>query len=375
MGYNEVWVQAAREGAALVPSRAYGILRIRGNDRQEFVHNYTTNEVKSLRPGQGCTAAISNWKGTVTDHVRILCRPHELLIVGTYGRQGVVRAFLDKFNIGVDVQIEDLTGKISGLEIGGPAALRILPAAKDLPLDGHRTVQFAPPLCDLAESDNPLTEPDEPDTTPADEAAPDATPTGETPFDASAEIYLDQDEGIRDTTGIVVRTQGFRGGGILVLVPLEADAAMRDRLRRLGATAIGQDAWELVRIEEGIPEFGRDIGEDTNVWEARLDRSVSLNKGCYLGQEIVARLFNYKKIQRFLMGVSVEGPEPVETGAAVLLDGEIAGKITSCVPDLHGGVRALAMIQAQAATAGTSVAIGQRAAVLQDLPFWSVVPA
>lgn len=359
MGHNEVWVQAAREGAALVPSRAYGVLRVRGKDRQDFVHSYTTNEVKGLRPGEGCTAAISNWKGTVTDHVRILCRPHELLIIGTYGRQGVVKRALEQFIIGVDVQVEDLTGKVSGHELGGPQALKILPAARDLPPGGHRAVQFAPPLCDVADEDNPLSEPPEPGEEPAEPPVP----------------GLEDDEGVQNTTGIVVRTSGFFGGGVMVLVPIQADAAMRDRLRRLGATGIGAEAWELVRILEGIPDFGRDIGEDTNVWEARLDASVSMQKGCYLGQEIVARLFNYQKVQRYLMGIRVEGAEPVAAGTPVQVEGTEIGVVTSAVPDLSGGVVGLAMIKASSAKPGMAASIAGRSAALEDRPFWSAVPA
>lgn len=360
MGHNDVWVEAAREGAALAPARAYGVLRITGKDRQEFVHSYTTNEIKGLGPGQGCTAAISSWKGTVTDHVRILCRPHELLVIGTYGRQKVVKAALEKYILGVDVQIEDLTGRICGHEIGGPAALKILAAARDLPLNAHRAVRFAPPLCDLADSDNPLAE--APD--PGDPLSPLDGEEGECPEDTD-----------QATTGIVIRTSGFCGAGAMVLVPIQADVAMRDRLRRMGATAIGPEAWELIRIEEGIPEFGRDYSEDTNVWEARLDRSVSMQKGCYLGQEIVARLYNYGKVQRYLVGIRADGTEPIAPGTPVQLEGTEIGKVTSAHPDLAGGTAGLAMVKASAARPGERVSIAGRIAILEDRPFWSAAPA
>ncbi len=350
VGHNQVWVKAAREGVALLPSRHHGVLRMRGKDRLEFLHNYTTNEIKRLSPGEGCTTAISNWRGTVTDFVRTLVRPDDLLIVGTPGRQGAVRRALEQFIIGVDVAIDDLSDQVAGLDIGGPQALHALPAARDLALDAHRSVQFAPPLIELAEADNPLAELD--DTSPAD-----------------------AEEECNVTSGIVVRTTGFHGGGVLVLVPRPAEGAMRDRLRRLGATAIGDEAWELVRLEEGIPEFGRDIGEDTNVWEARLDRSVSLEKGCYLGQEIVARLHNYAKVQRFLMGLRLPGEAPVTPGTPVLAeDGAQVGTITSAAADFEGGVRALAMIRAGAAPPGARVSVEGRVGLVVDLPYWSKLP-
>jgi folate-binding protein YgfZ len=332
---------------------------MQGADRAEFLHNYTTQDIKALKPGGGCTSAISNWRGTVTDFVRILARPDDLLIIGSPGRQGVVKKALEQFIIGVDVRLEDVTEQIAVLEIWGPHASKALGAVRDLALDAHRTVQFAPALIEMAERDNPLADADAVADTVAD-----------TDADADADTDADADAPV-NTSAIVVRTRGACGDGALVLVPAAADHAMRDRLRRLGATAIGDQAREIVRIAEGIPEFGKDIGEDTNVWEARLDGSVSMQKGCYLGQEIVARLFNYQKVQRYLMGLAIEGSDPVDPGAEVFgIDGASIGHVTSAAPSETGGIQALAMLRQAAASAGTGVRVSERAAIQEDRAFW-----
>ena len=373
MGHNEVWTKAAREAVVLLPTRPHGVLRMRGADRVEFLHNYTTQDIKALEPGGGCTSAISNWRGTVTDFVRILARPDELLIVGSPGRQGVVKKALEQFIVGVDVRIEDVTEQIAVLEIWGPQTAKALGAVRELALDAQRTVQFAPALIEMAERDNPLADIDAGAGADADTGAgADADADADTGADADADTDMATDtEFPANTSAIVVRTRGACGDGALVLVPSSAEHAMRDRLRRLGATAIGDQAREIVRIAEGIPEFGKDIGEDTNVWEARLDGSVSMQKGCYLGQEIVARLFNYQKVQRYLMGLAIEGSEPVPQGAEVLgTDGEPIGHVTSAAPAETGGIRALAMLKQAAASAGAGVRVGERVAVLEDRAFW-----
>ncbi|MBM3270424.1 MAG: hypothetical protein FJZ01_22545 [Candidatus Sericytochromatia bacterium] len=348
---RKIWLKQAREGAVLLPTRHYGLLRVRGKDRAEFLHSYTTQDIKRLRPGQGCTSAISNWRGTVTDFVRVLARRDDLLILGTPGRQDVVRRALQQYIIGVDVALDDWSATLVAVEIAGPQALHILPAARDLAVDAFRVVQFAPPLLDLPETENPVAEPPEPDEAPG----------------------TDDESSV--TSGLVVRTEGLCGGGVLVVVPHAAEHALRERLRRLGATAVGDDVRDLLRIAEGIPEFGRDIGEDTNVWEARLDRSVSLDKGCYLGQEIVARLHNYQKVQRFLVGLRIEGGAAPAAGTPVEdAAGAVVGNVTSAADDGGGGVVALAMMRAGAAVAGTPVRVEGRIGAVADFLYWSKQP-
>lgn len=340
-------VEAAREGAATLPPRQWGLLRVSGKDRLDFVHNYTTNEVKGLAPGRGCTSAISNWRGTVTDHVRILAFDEALLIVCTGGRETVVKKALEKFLIGVDVRIRDESAGHTLVEIVGPDVFKVLPAGTDLPIDGHLLVQMAPPL-GKASPEHPSF---------LDEA--------ETP---------DDDDSGGTTACILIRTWGVQGRGLSVLCRGSDEQPLRERLRRMRAIPIGREAWEAVRLQEGIPEFGRDIGEDTNVWEARLNRSVSLAKGCYLGQEIVARLYNYKKVQRYLMGASLVGGVPPAPATPILGEaGEALGIVTSSAAESDDRGRVLAMIKSDAAKAGTKVRIGDRVAELEDLPYWTGV--
>ncbi|MBU6427998.1 MAG: hypothetical protein KGR26_03225, partial [Cyanobacteria bacterium REEB65] len=262
-------LQGVRQQTAFTPPLPVGVLVLTGADRLSFLQSYTTNDILGLAPGSGCTTAISNWRGTVTDFVRVVARHEDLLLIGSTDRTAIVRQALDRFRIRVDVHLTDMSGHWRSIEVMGPNCLDVVVAGRELPLDHH-----APVAADLQR----------------DPAGP----------------------------GLAIRTRGLEGVGVTLLIPASADLPFATALARAGALALGAEEWEYLRIAAGIPRFGVDMGEDTNVWEARLDRSVSMNKGCYLGQEIVARLFNYQKVQRYLMGIDfARSPARPAPGAAV----------------------------------------------------------
>ena len=124
-----------------------------------------------------------------------------------------------------------------------------------------------------------------------------------------------------------------------------------------GAVPIGETAAEAVRVEQGMPCYGREMGEDYNPHEAGLLPFISFDKGCYIGQEVVVRLNTYRKVQKRLMGVAFDGERP-ELDSLVEADGKQVGFITSVAdsPAL-GKPLALAYVRTAHAEAGLAVKV------------------
>jgi folate-binding protein YgfZ len=145
----------------------------------------------------------------------------------------------------------------------------------------------------------------------------------------------------------VVRSAWPGVAGVDVLGPLDALDDVRDGLLRAGVEPYPPGAYEAARIEAGIPRLGADVDERTIPQEAFLERDgVSFTKGCFLGQELVCRIDTRGHVNRLLRGLRIDGDVVPPVGAAVVVDGEERGVVTSAaaLPDAHRAV-ALAMVR------------------------------
>ncbi len=320
-------VENARQHGGIVDLSNWSKLKLSGADAAAFLHNYTTQDIKSLREGEGVQTAVTTWKGTMIDHVFVYRLEDGLRLIGHPETAPAIQGALEKYLFGVDVEIADLTEERGMLYVFGPQAASIMEAAA------------GEPLADL-------------------------------PMHASRLVALD------GADGMVARTWPLGGDGFMVLIPsdqaLPAFEAVRSAAAAQQTGFIGSEAFDLLRIEAGIPTFPQEINQERNPWEVRLADSVSMNKGCYLGQEVIARLANYRKVQRHLVGLSLTGP--AEAGLSLVDEnGKTIGLLTSVAtaPDaLHP--RALGFVKADWATAGRKVRVGDTSVVaeVQDLPFW-----
>jgi folate-binding protein YgfZ len=167
----------------------------------------------------------------------------------------------------------------------------------------------------------------------------------------------------RGATGFVADRLGR--GGVDFLCDGGPDAVL-SQLAAQGVVTVGEAAWEIARVEAGIPRFGVDFGVENYVQEADItERAVSFNKGCYCGQEVVCRLQMRGHVRRQLVSLVMDG-EPLAAGTA--LDGD-AGSITSSVwsPALEKSV-ALAMVKWSIAQEATEVTAGGRVATRVKRP-------
>lgn len=319
----------ARRHGAIVDLSHWSKLKISGADAASFIHNYTTQNITALAEGDGLQTAVTTWKGTMIDHVFLYRLEDGLRLIGHPETAPAIRRAFEKFMINVDVEIADLTAERGLLYVFGPSAARILEEAA------------GEPLADLA-------------------------------MHAFRLVYLN------GADAMVARTWPLGGDGFMVLVPAEqvtdAFEAVRKAAEAHEARFIGMEAFDILRIEAGIPSFPQEINEDRNPWEVRLADSVSMNKGCYLGQEVIARLANYQKVQRHLVGLELEGP--VEAGLSLLDEnGKTIGLLTSVAfaPDAPRPV-ALGFLKPEWAEPGRKVRVATGEdpmnAEVRELPFW-----
>jgi tRNA-modifying protein YgfZ len=300
-----------REEGGLLDRSARGKLLVTGPDAAEYLQGQLTNDVEALAPGDGQYAALLDRKGHMQADMRVL-RPAtgEFWIDTEPEALAAARRHLETYKIGREVEVEDLTAERAILSLLGPRSAEIA---------------GTPPLPEYA------------------------------------------CEGA-SIAGIDCLAAGARDGIDLIVAAADADR-LRAAMLDAGAAEVSEEAAEILRIEAGAPRFGAEMGTETMPAEAGIvEDAVSFTKGCYIGQETVARLHYKGRPNRLLRGLRLEAP--VEPGAALCLGKKEVGRIgTACVSPAHGPI-ALAIIRHEA-EAGAELAVGEDGvkARVVELPF------
>ncbi len=293
-----------RESAGLVDRSARGKLLLRGSEAAEFLQGQVTNDVEALAPGTGCYAALLTHKGKLRADMRVLRGDDWIWLDTEPDALGVLEQTVRMYGIGRDVQFEDLSATRAILSLIGPAAREHLDVA---PADREH---------DFVE--------------------------GEHGLHVAAQLGVD------------------------VICDVDAAAGVAEAI---GVEAVSADAAECVRVEEGRPRLGFEMGGDTLPEEAGInERAVSFTKGCYVGQETVARLHYRGKPNRRLRGLRLSAA--VDPGAEVVLGDRTLGTIGSVCTSPRAGVIALAILRREAEP-GQTVLVGDAAveAEVAELPF------
>jgi folate-binding protein YgfZ len=177
-----------------------------------------------------------------------------------------------------------------------------------------------------------------------------------------------------------VRTEETGEEGYDLWAPVETTAALWDRLRDTGAVPVGREAWNVLRVEAGVVRYGADVDAGMLLLEAPLPDAFSLSKGCYLGQEVVARITYRGHVNRKIVGLRFDDRRVPSSGATVTVEGREIGRVTSVVvsPTLERGV-ALAVLRREHTEPGTRVEVRDGdltlTAEVSALPFYRRVSA
>jgi tRNA-modifying protein YgfZ len=293
----------------LVDRSERGKLALTGSEAREFLHGQVSNDIEALEPGQGCYAAFLTPKGKMLGDLRVLHLGDELFLDTERVSLQALFNMIRNYKLGRDVELHKRTVERGLLSLVGPGA-REAAGAQDL---------------GAAEHDN-----------------------------AAGEVGV-----------VPVRLVATAAG-----VDLICDAERTDELKAaLNVPEVSEAAAEVVRVEAGRPRYGLDLDDSVIPQEAGLnERAVSFTKGCYVGQETVARLFYRGKPNRHLRGLRLS--EPAATGDALRLGEREVGRLgSSVVSPVHGPI-ALAIVRREASP-GDTLAVGDSGvtATLVELPF------
>jgi tRNA-modifying protein YgfZ len=303
--------RALREGAGFLIREGRGIVAVRGSEAADYLEAQLTQEVEESEPGAGAYATLLDRKGRMQGDLRVL-----RLDAGTFSLDleavalPAVLRHLSMYKVGRDAEVEDLTAGHALVSVIGPASPSVTGAS---PLAGEH---------------------------------------------AHAEL---------DVGGASCRAVAT-DVGIDLIFDEPQRASVVDALRAAGAEAVSEEAAEIVRVESGRPRFGREMSTETIPQEAGInDRAVSFTKGCYIGQETVARLHYKGKPNRHLRGLRLEGA--AAAGDPIALGDREVGRIGTAVLSPALGPIALAIVRREAGP-GADVAVGDGiAAEVIELPF------
>jgi aminomethyltransferase len=328
-----VSLSAAEQAAAVRRStgwfrlRERALLEVCGGDRVRWLNGMLSNDVAQLEPGgarSGCYALLLTPKGHIAADLHVLQCGDVFWLELAADAAARVEARLEKYIIADDVRLADRSREFARLGLEGPRAADVV-----APLLGGAPA-------------------------PAPDSWVDATLGG---------------------ARVVVAAFGWSGEpGYQLFVPAQAAdaaaAALDAAVRACGGIEADAQALEVLRIEAGIPRLGAELDEDVLPAEAHLnERAVSFTKGCYTGQEIVARLDARGQVQHLLVGLRFEDDGLPAPGAGVEAGGRRIGEVTSACHSAAAGAIGLGYVRRAQAAADTEVSVCGRTARVAALPF------
>lgn len=310
--------KALRDGAGLLDRSERGKLALTGSDAPLFLNGQVTNDVQALEVGEGCYAAFLTHKGKMQGDLRILRAEQELLLDTERVALQSLFDMIRRFKVGYQVELHKRTLQSGLLSLIGPNAREIAAAAS---------------------------------------AA--ALPAPDEHAHLLSEIAGRQARLIATT----------HPQGLDVLCASEDTSALSAALLAAGAQEVSEAAVEALRVLEGVPRYGIDLDETVIPQEAGLnERAVSFVKGCYVGQETVARLYYKGKPKRLLRGLRLDGP--ASTGDEIRTGDRVVGRLGSAIVSPQLGVIGLALLRNELGE-GDRVSVGEQqvGATVAPLPF------
>jgi len=310
--------------AAMLDASFIGKVQVGGRDREALLHRLTANEMREMQTGESRVNLFTNAKGRVVDRVEMLAQEDNYLLLTSAGHAHLVQKWIEKYTFREEVQAQDLTAPLGTIylfgEGSGAKASTVL--GTDLQgLSAGHFVQLPGPSAGV----------------------------------------------------IIQRPQAAGAARFVVIAPAEQLPGLWQALLP-EFQPIGFATYETLRIRLGIPAAGHEIVDDYNPHEIGLFPFINFDKGCYIGQEVIARLDSYQKVQRRLMGISAEAEAPLLEHSTLWQGEQEIGKLTSVAgaPTGHGSI-GLAVVRKAFAQPHTEVVLRREHedfhAQLVEIPF------
>ena len=317
-GNDALAIEAAHQGVAIADLSHWGLLKISDNDRLRFLHNQSTNDFQTLKPGQGCDTVFVTSTARTIELVTAYVTEDAVLVLISPNRLQEIIKWLDRYLFPMDrVILTDLSNQSFIFSIIGSESDIILS-------------KLGVPL-----------------------------PIGDNY--ASHQLLTVNDIEVRIAVG-----SGLGLPGYTLIVAASDGAKLWAALTEAGAIPMGDGVWQQLRIIQGRPFPNSELTEDYNPLEAGLWQTISFNKGCYIGQETIARLNTYKGVKQRLWGIRLQAP--AQPGTIITVDDDKVGKLTS-VTETNSGYFGLAYIRTKAGGIGLKVKVGEIEGEIVAVPF------
>ena len=294
-------------GNSIYRDDSIGIIKASGLEVLDLLNRLSTNDVVSLAPNEGKVTILTTDKGRIVDLITVLNQQDHTIIITSPGAQTNVLSWIEKYTFLEDAEFSDLTPTLTLFSIIGPdvqkCLKKLIPDVNE-PIEQYRSIPF-----NINES--------------------------------SAFIYKDGHHGVPRYN--IVGDKNLSETFIL--------ESMQPR-----PTLIDSNTFEALRINQGWPAYGHELTETYNPLEAGLWGAISFNKGCYIGQEVIARLDTYKKVQRHLVNLTIESNVEIIPGTKIALNGHACGTVTSiCKKPVNNVTDALGYVRREMSVVGTKL--------------------
>ncbi|NMG10072.1 folate-binding protein YgfZ [Brasilonema sp. UFV-L1] len=312
-------IQAVQNSVAICDRSFWGRIKVSDGDRLRFLHNQSTNDIQSLKPGQGCDTVFVNSTARTLDLVTAYILEDNVLLLVSPNRREFLMQWLDRYIFFADkVQLTDVSEETATLGLIGP------------------------------ESDTVVEK-------------------------LGAESIIGQPYGTHISIpsvsqGFIAVGSGLASPGYTLILPASAKEEVWNQILEAKAVPIGDRTWKMLQILQGRPAPDHELTEEYNPLEAGLWQTISFNKGCYIGQETIARLNTYKGVKQHLWGINLSGS--AEPGSVITIGDEKVGKLTSYTKTLDGHF-GLGYIRSKAGGAGLKVHVGEVEGEVVEIPFVS----
>jgi tRNA-modifying protein YgfZ len=308
--------EAAHQSAIMVDRSNLGMLKINGETRLDLIHRMSTQNVKNLKAGEGAATILTTDIGRMIDRLILYAASDAVYVLTGENHGDAVARYLMRFVFfNDDFQLQDISSKTTIFGVYGPWAEHNLGEEAGFP-------------------------------------------------EVNLPLHHWREAEIAGVTAYLHKTDPINGSGYLVMCESADGDILKEKLLAAGLVAADEPAFDFLRIEAGQPRFGHEITTDYIPLEAGLWDDVSFNKGCYTGQEIIARMESRGKLAKQL--VRLTSNNPLSEGEAIIAADKQVGVITSTAL-AEGGTLALGYVKSSALEDNSPLSAGKKAlAIVKD---------